>query len=212
MSPEFEINEDFARPAVTARLRWWNPPPRYEIGNSRLVIATRGGTDFWQRTHYGFSVDNGHCLLCEWDVGDFVLTTTVSFHPVHQYDQAGLIVRFSPDCWLKTSVEFEPSGPNRLGVVVTNNGWSDWSMQDVPKSMDRVCLRVRREGADFVAEHAQVEKVMPMWSQMRMAHLTEAAVAPSVQCGLYACSPKDEGFTAKFEYLKIERGRVSDRR
>ena len=53
---------------------------------------------------------------------------------------------------------------------------------------------------------------MPIWSQMRMAHLTEAAVAPSVQCGLYACSPKGEGFAAEFEYLKVERGRDSDRR
>jgi hypothetical protein len=210
MSSEFEINESFDGLAIDPRLRWWNPPPRVEIRNSRLFMATRGGTDFWQRTHYGFRVDNGHCLLCEWDGSDFVVTTTVRFYPVHQYDQCGLIVRFSPDCWLKTSVEFEPEGPNRLGAVVTNAGWSDWSTQDLPKSVDAVCFRVRREDADYLVEYAPVDPDGPTlaWSQIRMAHLTEDVLSRAAQCGLYACSPKGAGFTAEFEHLRIKRGRV----
>ena len=105
------IDEDFSGPAMDGRLRWWNPPAGADLRRSRLVVATRGGTDFWQRTHYGFRADNGHCLLSDWRAGDFVLSTRVRAHPVHQYDQAGLIVRFSADCWLKTSVEYEPKGP-----------------------------------------------------------------------------------------------------
>ena len=50
------------------------------------------GTDFWQGTHYGFRVDNGHALLAEIG-GDFALETRVRTQPVHQYDQAGLMVR-----------------------------------------------------------------------------------------------------------------------
>ena len=36
------------------------------------------------------------------------MTAHVAFNPVHRYDQAGLMVRVSPTCWLKTSVEHEP--------------------------------------------------------------------------------------------------------
>ena len=78
--------------------------------------------------------------------GGFVMTTHVSFEPVHQYDQAGLMVRLSADCWLKTSVEYEPGATNRLGVVVTNAGYSDWSTQEVPASQLQVWLRVERSG------------------------------------------------------------------
>ncbi len=205
-----EFHEAFDREEIDPRLRWWNPPPHSEIRNSRLWIATRGGTDFWQRTHYGFSVDNGHCLLCDWERCDFVLTTVVHHHPVHQYDQSGLIVRFSPDCWLKTSVEFEPDGPNRLGAVVTNHGWSDWSTQDVPKTIGTVCFRVRREDTDYFVEYAPAHPAPSplVWSQIRLAHLSEDLPDRSMQCGLYACSPKGSGFTAEFEYLRLERGRA----
>lgn len=35
------------------------------------------------------------------------------------------MIRFSEDCWLKTSVEFESvKEPSRLGAVVTNHGYS----------------------------------------------------------------------------------------
>jgi len=200
------IDEDFSGPAMDGRLRWWNPPAGADLRRSRLVVATRGGTDFWQRTHYGFRADNGHCLLSEWRAGDFVLSTRVRPHPVHQYDQAGLIVRFSADCWLKTSVEYEPKGPNRLGAVVTNAGWSDWSTQDVPRSLGAVSLRVRRQGADYVVDYAAASRA-PAWSQLRLAHLGEDGPGRVAQCGLYACSPKGGGFTAEFEYLRLQPAR-----
>jgi regulation of enolase protein 1 (concanavalin A-like superfamily) len=82
----------------------------------------------------------------DWDRGDFVLSPFVRFHPVYPYDQAGLIVRLSAECWLKTSVEYEPDGPNRLGAVA---------------------LRVRREGADYSVEYAG--NATTAWSQIRIA-------------------------------------------
>jgi regulation of enolase protein 1 (concanavalin A-like superfamily) len=105
-------------------------------------IEADAATDFWQRTHYGFQVDNGHFLYREM-TGDFVPTARILFRPVHQYDQAGIMVRVSADCWLKCSVEFEPSGPNRLGAVVTNHGYSDWSTQNFPRHDCEVWLRIR---------------------------------------------------------------------
>jgi len=200
-----DIEEEFDGERPDARLSWWNPPRRADLRESRLVVATHGGTDLWQRTHYGFRRDDAHCLLCEWRGGDFVLTTTVRVQPVHQYDQAGLIVRFSPDCWLKTSVEYEVDRPNRLGAIVTNAGWSDWSTQDVPHSLRAIRLQVRRTGSDYVVEAAPADSGEPVWSQLRVAHLAEDD-GGSVQCGVYACSPKGEGFVAEFDYLRLSQG------
>ena len=50
---------------------WFNEPFSYQSG-AGLTITTRSQTDFWQRTHYGFRRDDGHCLLTD-VAGDFSL-------------------------------------------------------------------------------------------------------------------------------------------
>ena len=197
------LDERFDQPALDPQLRWLNPPPIWKIDPSSctLIVQPAAQSDFWQETHYGFRADNGHFLFTEIG-GDFTITTKVRFHPVHQYDQAGLMVRLDPHCWIKTSVEYEPQGPARLGAVVTNHGFSDWSVQDFPRATHEVCLRIRRAAADFIIEFAANEHAH--WHQMRIAHLNINNAAP-LSCGLYACSPKGDGFRAEFEFLEIIR-------
>ncbi len=199
------LKEDFDGERPDSRLRWFCPPAHWTIDRpgSRLTVEPEAKTDFWQRTHYGFQADNGHFLYTEL-AGDFVLSTRVTLEPAHQYDQAGLMVRISPDCWLKTSVEYESEGPGKLGCVVTNQGYSDWSTQDYPRARNAVALRVRREGSDYLVEADAGEG----WSQIRMARLLEDRPGLSVQAGLYACSPIDAGFKAHFETLTVEPGRL----
>ena len=98
------LHEPFTGPGLQPLLQWYGEPARWSVEAPRhcLRIEPNNGTDFWQRTHYGFEADNGHLLFTRVDE-DFVLTTKVRFHPVHQYDQAGLMVRVSASCWLKTS-------------------------------------------------------------------------------------------------------------
>ena len=115
------------------------------------------------------------------------------------------MVRISPLCWLKTSVEHEPDGPSRLGAVVTNGGYSDWSTQEFPRKAPETWLRVRREGHDSIVDASNDGK---KWSQIRMAHLSEDREGVVVRAGLYACSPKGNGFAAEFMRLTIERGRL----
>jgi regulation of enolase protein 1 (concanavalin A-like superfamily) len=199
------LHESFNRPGLDPRLRWLREPRRWSLepAEPALVLSPDAATDFWQRTHYGFRVDNGHFLHAE-VAGDFVLTTRVRFLPVHQYDQAGLMVRFSADCWLKTSVEFEPHGPNRLGSVVTNHGYSDWATQDLSREVSEVSFRIRREGADCLVETSLDGT---SWSQIRMAHLVEDGPGAVASAGLYACSPKGAGYVARFHFLRLEPGR-----
>jgi regulation of enolase protein 1 (concanavalin A-like superfamily) len=135
--------------------------------------------------------------------GDFECTTSVRFKPVHQYDQAGLMVRLSSFCWLKTSVEYEPDGPARLGVVVTNGGYSDWSTQDVDPALTEIALRVERMGADYSVAFQLPSS--PTWTQMRLARLHEDRSDGDVHAGLYICSPKRAGFEAAFEYLRLRK-------
>lgn len=193
------LDEQFLEPSFDARLRWFCEPAHWSVlpGATGLEIVTDTATDFWQRTHYGFQADNGHCLYLPVE-GDFVMETFVEFQGLHQYDQAGLLVRYHPDCWLKTSVEYEPDGPNRLGAVVTRGGFSDWSTQDVEASVGSIGLRVTREGATCLVEAA----LQPgHWSQIRLAHL-EGEGAP--MAGMYACSPKGAGFRPRFRFLRIQ--------
>jgi uncharacterized protein len=145
----------FETATLDPRLSWYCPPSRWHVDPSRgrLVVEADALTDYWQRTHYGFEVDNGHFLRLRAS-GDFVLTTQVSCFPRHQYDQAGLMLRLSPACWLKTSVEFEPDeAHNRLGAVVTNRQYSDWSTQPSSKQRTSHWFRLRTAGPDCIVRH-----------------------------------------------------------
>jgi regulation of enolase protein 1 (concanavalin A-like superfamily) len=190
------FREDFDHHEISSSLYWFNEPKKWKVERSSLVIEPEK-TDFWQKTHYGFEYDNGHCLFYR-ARGDFVLSTRVRFYPQHQYDQAGLMIRMSKDFWLKTSVEYENEALSRLGVVVTNLGYSDWSTQDFDPGDNEIELKVSKHGMDYVVEfklgHAP-------WSQMRLAHLHKKDDV--VQCGIYACSPIDTGYVAEFDFLEV---------
>jgi len=203
--------EPFDKLQFDIRLSWFCPPLKWRIENSCLVIEPEAKTDYWQKTHYGFMADNGHFLYTRLE-GDFILTTKVHFYPVQQYDQAGLMVRISPQFWLKTSVEYEPEGPLRLGAVVTNHGYSDWSTQNYRPKNNELELRIRREREDYIVEYSEPQsgvqdEGVKDWIQIRMAHLEREADNP-VLCGLYACSPIAAGYLAEFNYLKIEEGHL----
>jgi uncharacterized protein len=138
---ELLLHEESRTPALDARLGWFNPPKswRLDARGPSLVVESDGQTDFWQQTHYGFSADNGRFLGAELR-GDFVLSTKVRLYPAHQYDQAGLMVRGDGSCWIKASVEQELEGHPQLGAVVTNHGYSDWSLTRAALS---TCERAR---------------------------------------------------------------------
>ena len=195
------IEEYFDKSELNPQLRWINEPEAWSVDTAarRLIIWPGAETDFWQKTHYGFKADSGHFLHAPVS-GDFTMTAGIFFHPRHQYDQAGLMVRFSSQCWLKTSVEYEPEGASKLGVVTTSGGFSDWSIQDFPRERNSVELRVRRTAGDFLVDYR--EEAGADWTMIRMAHLAGVEQQDAL-CGLYACSPKAAGFHAEFAGLRI---------
>lgn len=45
------------------QLQWIHPPKQYTIEEDKITIVTEGGTDYWQRTYYGFQNDNAPTLV-----------------------------------------------------------------------------------------------------------------------------------------------------
>ena len=195
---EMIFQSNFDSTELNSRLQWMNPPSRWrvDVSESVLVVQPDAETDFWQRTHYGFRADTGSFLYLSLD-GDFRMHTRVRLQPRHQFDQAGLMVRISPECWIKTSVEHETEQPSVVGAVVTNFGYSDWSTQEFHG--EEVEFQITRTAADYVVKWRQAGS---QWLQLRVCHL-HGDQGATVLGGLYACCPRHSGFTAFFDHLTV---------
>ncbi len=192
---------------------WLNKPSQFSIEEDAVEIVTEPNTDFWQRSYYGFQNNNAPALLCK--SGDnFTFTVKVSFSYKALFDQCGLIIYLDSENWFKSSIEYENNQYSRLGSVVTNFGHSDWATSDITLPGE-IWYRLSRRGPDFLLEHSLDGKA---YQQMRIFHLhalgaTSAemgcvnpplAATNPVQFGIYACSPGESTFSARFSVLKLE--------
>ena len=143
----FKIYSDFVQDGFAEDMVWLNEPGKWQVsmdatcevegygggwdlaeGGKRLQLRPDSKKDFWRKTYYQpvFVKDDGPCYM-RTVPADMALTTEVflTLRPFRQFDQAGLIVRFDEEHWLKTGIEVVDGIP-RLSCVVTN-GYSDWS-------------------------------------------------------------------------------------
>ena len=193
--------------------KWLNKPKLLTITDDSVTITTEPNTDFWQRSYYGFRNDNAPALLVESEV-NFSFTAKVSFEYQTRFDQCGLIIYIDSENWFKASIEHENRQFSRLGSVVTNLGYSDWATTDIV-STNEMWYRLNRRGADFLIESSLNGTD---FQQMRIFHLhclgeTSAEMgklappAPPekpIQFGLYACSPLNSSFSARFDNFKFD--------
>ena len=167
------------------------------------MIDSSPDTDFWQRTHYGFQRDNGHCLLKDIKE-DFSMTVKTEFYPKKQFDQCGLIVRLDRENWIKASIEFESETHSRLGSVVTNNGYSDWATIDVHSKLSEMWYRIQSSGSDFIIEYSFNGTE---WKQQRITHLHK--IFKKLSVGVYSCSPMESSFQSQFSNFEITNSKWS---
>jgi regulation of enolase protein 1 (concanavalin A-like superfamily) len=193
--------------------QWLNKPGRSEINGRTVKIITEPHTDLWQRSYYGFSHDNVPALLFE-SAKHFTFTVKTSFSYRFRYDQCGLIVYLDGDNWFKASIEYEDGVIYRLGSVVTNLGYSDWATTDIPATT-HMWYRLSRRGPDFLIESSSDGKD---FQQMRIFHLHRLGETPAeaasldtsslaespIRFGLYACSPLESSFEARFDSIRLE--------
>lgn len=182
-----------------SQFSWIREPKNYSLEGSRLTITTRPHTDLWQRTYYHFQNDNAPVFQTETEERFFSFSVKTDFQESHhRFDQCGLVMYLDSENWLKASVEYENEEFQHLGSVVTNHGYSDWATVEIDASVKEMWFRLSRREDDF---RIDCSTDGTHWKQMRICHMQEATAA--VRFGVYACSPEDSSFTAKFSELAM---------
>ena len=116
-----------------------------------------------------------------------------------RFDQSGIVMYLDSDNWFKASVEYEDDKIQRLGAVVTQNGYSDWSSSDIPANIKDIWFRFSRRESDFYVEFSEDGN---NWKQMRMFHMFKGG--EEISFGIYACSPgKQASFEANFTNMEF---------
>ena len=180
-------------------LQWTREPKAFDVKGDTLIVTTAPKTDLWQRTYYHFQNDNAPVLQMKTREKFFSFVVKTDFSESHhRFDQCGIVMYLDSENWLKGSVEYENEEFQHLGSVVTNKGYSDWATTAIPANVktmwyrfsrreDDYCIECSADGADF--------------SQMRICHMY--AGVDEISFGIYACSPEESSFTAKFTDMKI---------
>ena len=183
----------------TSDLVWTRPPKLYKIEQEKIEITTEPNTDLWQRTYYGFQNDNAPCLQMKTSQKFFSFSFKTNFDSKTRFDQSGLVMYLDSDNWAKASIEYENDKIQRLGTVVTNNGYSDWSSNDISATIKSMWFRFSRRESDFYIEYSEEGK---NWKQMRMFHMFKGD--GEISFGIYACSPgKKASFDASFSNFEM---------
>lgn len=179
---------------------WLNEPQEKQVNASEIIIKTEADTDLWKRTYYGFERDDAPMLLMKTKEQFFSFVVKVHFSSQVAYDQAGVVIYLDTDNWFKGSIEYENEEFQRMGSVVCNNGYSDWATQDISSSIKEMWYRLSRRNSDFYLEYSEDGD---NFKQMRIFHLF--AAENEIAFGLYACSPGESTFEAKFtDFQMIE--------
>ncbi len=182
----------------TKLLKWTREPEQYTITEDKVEIITQANTDLWQRTYYHFRNDNAPVLQLETDEQYFSFVVKTEFESKKRFDQCGIVMYLDSENWIKASIEYENDKIQRLGSVVTNNGYSDWATTDVDASIKSMWFRFSRRENDFCIENSS-DGVN--YNQMRICHMFQ--VTEKIPFGIYACSPEDSSFRAVFTNMEI---------
>lgn len=183
---------------LTKELIWTRKPQNVVLAQDRVEIITEPHTDLWQRTYYGFQNDSAPVLQIPTEERYFSFTVKTQFESKHRFDQCGVAIYLDSENWLKASIEYENEEFQRLGSVVTNQGYSDWATTDIPASVKEMWYRLSRRESDYCIECSE-DGVH--FRQMRICHLWKGD--GKVTFGIYACSPEASSFRAIFSHLEI---------
>ncbi|GAA0832399.1 regulation of enolase protein 1 (concanavalin A-like superfamily) [Paenibacillus sp. LBL] len=156
-----------------------------------LKVESREGSDYWEKTLYGFQRDSGHSLLTRWEK-DTAMEVTFQLQSFTElYDQAGIMLMNAPGQWIKAGIEINDGIP-QLAVVVTQ-GYSDWSLAPVPEWIgENVTIRASRMN-DAVIIRARTET--HPWRTLRVAPFP---INTASQAGPFICSPTRSGLHVTF--------------
>lgn len=181
--------------------KWTRQPKSFMVQGDNVSIETLPHTDLWQRTYYHFRNDNAPVFQTDTAEKFFSFTVKTDFSDArHRFDQCGIVLYLDSENWLKASVEYENERFSHLGSVVTNGGYSDWATTEIDKDSTIMWYRLSRREDDYRIE---CSRDGVNFSQMRICHMAKGG--GKISFGIYACSPEDGSFTAKFsDFLLTE--------
>jgi uncharacterized protein len=182
---------------LLSRMVWMNPPESARRDGDTLVVRSRAKTDFWRKTAGGYITDNGHFfhLLAS---GDFTFQACVNGKYAALYDQAGLMVRFGAENWMKCGTEFF-DGRRHASAVITRD-FSDWStMPDLSDSAPVWWRAVRHK---FTME-TSCSLDGRNFTMVRQGFFPPR---PEVQVGIMCAAPEGAGFEAAFSDVQLKHG------
>jgi len=181
---------------LVAKMNWLNPPASVTYGSGTVTAKTRGHTDFWRKTFYGYITDNGHFFHLPM-FGEFVFQARIGGEYTSLYDQAGIMVRLDEKHWMKCGTELV-DGKRRASSVFTHE-FSDWSTLDDVSQTDAAWWRVARRKDSI---EAQVSADGVAFYTVRQGYFPPYVEA---KVGLMCASPEGAGFEATFDQLKLEK-------
>lgn len=177
---------------------WYNEPENVRFIEEGLLIEAAPHTDFWQNADNCFYKDNGH-LFAEDRQGNFDLSAKWHFMKIKDSAQCGIMVRSDASNWIKAGLLSSNPYQPQIGVVVANQGASDWSVVDIPEGVNDLWFQIKRRGKDFVVFYSLDGE---RFNRIRISHLPKAA--DGIKAGAYACSPKSERFECVLEQIDIQ--------
>ena len=180
-------------------MTWTREPKEWAVDGDALSVTTEPHTDLWQRTYYHFRNDSAPALQLTIEEPFFSLVVRTDFSgAAHRFDQCGVVLYLDSENWIKGSVEYEDGVIQHLGSVVTNHGYSDWATTEIAADVRQMWYRLSRREDDYRIDCSD-DGVS--WHQMRVCHLHEGA--GTVRAGVYACSPEESSFVARFDHLEL---------
>ena len=176
------------------KMNWLNKPKEWSVNQRSLTIFTDSKSDFWQKTHYGYSFDNGsfYYTNCK---GEFEAIVKITGEYNTQYDQLGIMIRIDEKIWIKAGIEYVDNQMNISAVVTHEN--SDWSIIKLDQMPKSIWIKLKRK-SDAVEIYYSLDN--KNFTMMRLAYFPEIKTC---MVGLMAASPKGKGFNALFEDFEI---------
>jgi regulation of enolase protein 1 (concanavalin A-like superfamily) len=181
---------------LLSRMSWLNPPAQESYTDGGVTARSKGRTDFWRKTFYGYITDNGHFLNTR-IAGDFMFQARVDGNYAALYDQAGLMVRLDETTWMKCGTELVEG--ERWASVVFTRDFSDWSTMPDLTQVGPVYWRVVRKKDSI---EAQCSRDGEKYLTIRQGYFPAKA---EVMVGVMVASPEGTGLDATFDQLLLEK-------
>jgi len=176
-------------------MQWFNEPDSWGIDNGKLTMEVTPQTDYWNKTHYGFTVNDAPFLYTERG-GEFEVIVEIEGEYKTRFDQMGLMLRIDENHWVKTGIEYVDGVYNFSTVhTIDFSSWSVITLEEKPKS---VWIKAKRK-LDAVEIFYSLDG-----KNYQMSNIVYFPDNTMVKVGMMAASPDGDGFTAIFENFRIK--------